>query len=621
MVNRVLQKSKSPHGHRTALAVTLGGCLLVAACGAVDEQPNRSVVTVSSQPPADIEGGAFNASLNEASVYSWNVLIALNWAAVDQTGALETRGVARTEPHSGRAGPRVWETLRAKTEVFPGTGDPHGSAAGPTADYGYDELPDYRYDPAAVGEYPGLVPGQVPACHPAQQKLPVPLIELSESHEVGPEQLYSGMAPAITPGDDDDEQRVLFGVKVDRNFYRYVVENHWLDGGNPGSTIPAKATEEYIEMHGSSPPGGSRDLVSFPDQTLQLKTAWRRLTPRERDSGRFHVAWARSYQQQSSARHYLGVAGNPDHPCFVDAEWGLIGIHIKIRTASAPYYIWATFEHLDTLSDRHGKAVEDSAGRLIRNRNLGPEEPDISARNATAAVPATPDTIQKLSPAKANTKPEKRLYYYNMSGTPTTQGRIAVNRRNHDIPPPVIAANEAAHEVLRQMGDSRAGPAGPVPANLLNYKLVGVQWRPATKPVPGQDLAGDPNERDEVLRYPLIYYLANMALETSYRLQNFSGTVQPRLAPPYQTLAVQDLLTDFDPDGKPVINMAYAGLKPDDENAGFNMGGCMGCHGQMQLKGYDFNFIFRRGRIDAPETGPSLRIPLSEMVHGKRTDG
>lgn len=631
MFNRLLNQTKSLRGIRIERGILFGIFFFVVACGAVDEhpgmnsrteqnsQPKQTSIAVSNIPPADIEAGAYNASLSQAAVYAWNQFIALNWTAVEQTGVFNTRGTPQDGASLVQSGPRVWETLRAKTEIFPGIGDPHGFEAGSAADFGFDEAPLYRYDPAAVGEYPGLEAGQVPACEKQQQNLPAPLIELSESHEVGPERLYSGMAPAITPGDDDNEQRVLFAVKVNRVFYRYVAENGWLDGGNPGSTIPATATGDYINQHGSSPPGGSQDQVSFPDQTLQIKTAWRRLTAQEKSSGRYHVSWARSYQQQHSDKRYLGVAGNPKHPCFVDAQWGLIAMHVKTKTASAPYYIWATFEHLDTLSDLHGNPVEDSAGRLVRNRDLGPEEPDISARNATAAVPSTPDTIQKLSPERADTQPEKRLYYYNLSGTPTTQGRIAVNRRNHDIPPPVIEVNAAAHQALQRFWDSGVSSAGMIPASLLNYKLVGIQWKPANKPVAGQDLQDTQAESDEVLRYHLIYYLANMAMETSYRLQYYSGTVQPRLAAPYQDLSVQDLLTDFDPQGNPVSNMVYAGMKPDGENAGFNMGGCMGCHGQMQLKGYDFNFIFRRGRIDAPETGPSLRIPLVDMVHGKQT--
>jgi hypothetical protein len=352
---------------------------------------------------------------------------------------------------------------------------------------------------------------------------------------------------------------------------------------------------------------------------VQIKTAWRRLSDAEKQSGRYHTAWARSYQDQDPTRFYHGKAGNPEQPCFIDAEWGLIAMHVKTKTASAPYYIWATFEHIDTLTDLDGNPVEDTSGRLIRNAGLEPTEPHVTSRNATAAVPSSPDTIQKLSPREAAAHPGKRMYYSNLSGTPTTQGRIAVNRRHHGIPQPVIDANAAAHRALRQYLEDEDHATSAIPLSLANYKLVGVQWKPASKPVAGKDLQDNPREDNEVLRYQLIYYLANISLETSYRLQNYSGTVQPRLEPPDQGLDVQDLLTDFDAGGNPVQNVVYAGLKGDGKNTGFNMGGCMGCHGQIQLKGYDFNFIFRRGRINAPETSDALRLPLADMVHGRQT--
>jgi hypothetical protein len=64
----------------------------------------------------------------------------------------------------------------------------------------------------------------------------------------------------------------------------------------------------------------------------------------------------------------------------------------------------------------------------------------------------------------------------------------------------------------------------------------------------------------------------------------------------------------------------FDGIKGDGEAMGFNMGGCMGCHGQMQIKGYDFNFIFRRGRVNAPEMDVSIRTSLAEMVHPEDYD-
>jgi len=35
---------------------------------------------------------------------------------------------------------------------------------------------------------------------------------------------------------------------------------------------------------------------------------------------------------------------------------------------------------------------------------------------------------------------------------------------------------------------------------------------------------------------------------------------------------------------------------------GVNMGGCMGCHGNAQVAGFDFSFILKGGNVRAPET-------------------
>lgn len=595
--------------------------VVLLSCSGMDEagRDERSfpAPSISSTPPADIQGGAFSASLYQASVFSWEQMVAMNWAAGLDGDRVRVRGQAASKdqpPAVNRRAPRVWETLRAKTEVFPGTGGPHGAESGPRTDFGYDHPPLYRYDPAAVGNYPGLEPGLVPACEEDDGDAPTPWVELSESHEVGPEQMFAGAAPYETADDRLDRQRVLYAVKVDRSFYRYVVSNGWLEGGAKGSSIPAKATVEYLDAHGASPPAGSPDHVSFPSGSLQIKTAWRRLSEPELESGRFMTALARAYQAQDPNVSYLGVPGNAEHPCYVDEVWGLVGMHFKTRTETAPYYIWSTFEHVDNLVDASGKRLEDPAGRFAGDPGVAATEPAITSRNAVAASPPTPATIQKMWPATADAEPGQRLYYRNASGTPTTQGAVAVNRRQHPIPEPVIAANEAAHEAIRHFL-GREVNAGAIPEALLNYKLVGVQWRPADKPNPGQDVRHDPQQPDETLRYPGIYYLANLMLETSYRLQNYSGVVQGHLPAPNQGLGVQDLVTDFDAGGAPVTNLVYGGHSPGGARSGYNMGGCMGCHGQIQLAGYDFNFIFRRGRVSKPEMDVSIRLPLIDMVH------
>ena len=60
-----------------------------AAPQAIGEAPSVSPVL-----PDDIPGGAPNADQTEAAIFAWKEFIALNWPAVEQTGAVGTRGKA-----------------------------------------------------------------------------------------------------------------------------------------------------------------------------------------------------------------------------------------------------------------------------------------------------------------------------------------------------------------------------------------------------------------------------------------------------------------------------------------------------------------------------------------------
>ena len=571
-------------------------------------------MVIKAMPPTDIAGGADTAGIDAAAKFAWNQFFALNWPAVGQTGALGTRDT----PDSGQnflqnstGTTLVWESFRSKTEVFPGVGDPHGATAGAELDYGYDELPAYVYDPKSIGEYPGLMKGQVPGCSiPSSLDGPIPRIELSEAHEVGPEQVFAGSAPDA----DSMDQRILYMVKVNRVGYQYVAENKWLDGGNQNSAIPYQSTQAFLNKFYSSPPAGSNSQVSFPVGDIAIKAAWRKLTDEESASGRFYSAPVRYYRWQDPDSNYAGLPGNSKHPCFVDAPtgWGLIGFHVKTKTPSAPYYIWTTFEQVDNILDEEGRPVENADGSVIRNQHMPATTPPIQSRNAVPADPPTPNTIQQYKPTTADNIPGKRLHYKNLSGTPTTQGTISINRRQHKIADPIISANRMAHQAILDYTADRAADSP-----WLHYKLVSVQWRPADKPKPGFDLTPDPDNLDPVLRYPSVYYQSNIVLESSHRLQFWSGISQSHLAEPYSKVAVQDLTTDFTTDGSPVKNVYHDGRRPDGLNPGYNMGGCMGCHGQMQKTGFDFSFIFRRGRVNAPEVDTSIRAPLQQLVHGR----
>jgi hypothetical protein len=117
-------------------------------------------ITIAPCLPTDIAGGAPNAPLDKAAIFAWQEFIALNWPAVTQTGAANTRGVpdggARLDSVNGPAGTMpTWTTYRHKIEIFPGGGNPpSGITPG-----GYDDVPRYIYNPNPPDAQPPMAPG------------------------------------------------------------------------------------------------------------------------------------------------------------------------------------------------------------------------------------------------------------------------------------------------------------------------------------------------------------------------------------------------------------------------------------------------------------------------------
>jgi len=113
------------------------------------------------------------------------------------------------------------------------------------------------------------------------------------------------------------------------------------------------ATVNHLLQDKKSPEAGSSQLVSLPTNTIEVKAGWRPLNPSELASGRFHTQPVRFYEQKDS---------QDKTPCFRDATWGLISLHIIQKTASAPYFIYATFEQADNLLTQDGFEVENQYG-------------------------------------------------------------------------------------------------------------------------------------------------------------------------------------------------------------------------------------------------------------------
>ena len=131
--------------------------------------------------------------------------------------------------------------------------------------------------------------------------------------------------------------------------YAYVAKNKWWTSVDP--TVKA-STKTYLDKNQASPPAGSSEHVSLPNNTIEAKAGWRVLNPKELASGRFHTARARYYEPKGAGA------------CYREDTWGLVALHIIQKTISAPYFVYATFEQADNLLTPAGTPVEDEDGAL-----------------------------------------------------------------------------------------------------------------------------------------------------------------------------------------------------------------------------------------------------------------
>jgi hypothetical protein len=429
---------------------------------------------------------------------------------------------------------------------------------------------------------------------------PTPWINLDETDQITLDSMYAGVvAPGSSPG-NSSPQLIRFLAKANRSQYVYVA-------GNSSATDPSqqwwraippdvvKRTKEYLAQYQSSPMENSKTMVSLPNGTIEMKAGWRPLNPSETASGSFHTQTVRFYEFAADFS-----------PCYRDATWGLVALHIIQKTPSAPYFIYATFEHADNILTADANPVEDADGNIIvqpatattpqvclfdpQPPPTAPPPQEITSALGSVIFTADPTTCQPLQTANYCGSPGSRLYYHNEnpnSASPPPQpvaGNICVNKRDNAIPDYVIAANKQAHEAISRYLKQNNINSAP----WLSYKLVNVQYFPYDKISPNPIT---PNGSPYTAKPPYTaanpapssYYQANIVVETNRSLQLFAGGL---------SLGGGGISTDWNQDGSPHKNTYYGGHF-------YNMGGCMGCHGSQGQnpagQAGDFSVILARG--------------------------
>jgi hypothetical protein len=593
---------------RLSIAISVSVLTIVALDLSAWQAAGQSgpAITVSSSVPNELNppfnpgppstGGAPAASPEQASAFAWQEFIALNWPAGPQAGQPDQREAPSSACKFGEPSPDckllVWQTMRAKVEIFPGDGSAPTGYKGSTAanSWGYDAEPAYIYGGGAIA-----------ACDKSQANDKTPWINLDETDQITLDSMYAGVvSPSSSPG-NSSPQLIRFLAKANRSQYVYVTGN-----SDPNDStkqwwqqVPANVvadTKAHLAKYKSSPPPGSKTLVSLPNGTIEMKAGWRPLNPSEMNSGRFHMQTVRFYEFAADFS-----------TCYRDATWGLVALHIIQKTPSAPYFIYATFEQADNILTTDGKPVEDADGNIVAPPEPAtattpqvclldpqPKQTPAPPQEATSSLGSViltndPSTCQPLQTANYCGAPGSQLFYRNENPNsldpPVSPmaGNICVNKRDNAIPDYVIAANKQAHAAISDYLKQNSISSAP----WLAYKLVNVQYFPYDK-IPN---ASVPNGSPYTAKPPYTatnpapssYYQANIVVETNRSLQLFAGGLS------YSGGGVS---TEWNQDGSAHQNSYYAGHF-------YNMGGCMGCHGSQgqnpaQQAG-DFSVILARG--------------------------
>lgn len=521
-------------------------------------------------PPTEISP---NANLSEAADFAWKEFIALNWPTIkgnDQSIRREAPNTNLPLGYDSRLVPLVWESYREKVEIFPGTNSPndppHGSGGShPASDlYGYNDPPKYVYSTESLSN------GEANACPGSHSNFyGTPWVNLDETSEINIAKMFTGKLNDVAPSSNNSApEQIRYVAKANKIEYEYVVKNQlWYEGKDSKLAVREKIWTAALEGNKAPNPD---DVVTLPDNSIEVKAAWR---PQHRDDNpdRFHSTIVRYYEYISAA---------DQRPCYFQADWNLISLHIIQRPKGAKYFVFATFEQADNLTRANGDPLEDDDGNVKAPIPEQPTEPALTYKDD----PMNPQ-VSKVGGFCEN--PGKRLYFRELpqdpsqtatpAGTPP-DNKICVDKRYEAIPAAIIASNAKYHKILMDYNTY----TGKLPyMRWLHYKLVNVQLVPFNL----ADISND----SESSKQKSSYFQSNSVVETDYTLQQFQGrvshnapTLYPNQLKPAQVIPVGGI--------KGVL-FSNVNIPNGQTFTHYQMGGCMGCHGNSQYLGHDFSFL------------------------------
>ena len=328
--------------------------------------------------------------------FAWRAFIALNWPSLTDE---ERRGEPDRDKALGDLGKRVWETFKSDAELFEVDDDGHRVAPAPWASYG----------------------GRNP-CGPGVDNRQKTIASFAPFADFNQPSFAVGEPanPLVAQNGAYTRYEIHFNA---REFNAFAA-NGWSRGLNlPDASHPAR----------------------FPVGSIAVKAAWRPLTSSDPPSAR-----ARAYVERAQIVDVPKTLA-AGHVVCSERDVALVGLHIAIRTASRPQWIWSTFEQVDNVPPAGEGATR---------------EPD--ARDA--GVPYAfydPSKPKRLWPpfGSAGTLP------VDWTNPPKPDPSPMQVVRRHPIDPSIMAVNRAYWNT--------PGVKGTV---WQRYMLVAVQWPTSREP-------------------------------------------------------------------------------------------------------------------------------------------
>jgi hypothetical protein len=546
-------------------------------------QKNQTVYLQTPAPPDTIP-----VAQPDFDYFAWNTFVALNWPALEVVPN-RARGVPDLKKEFATAANSdlgVWETFKEKREIFNHPQDAGQLTWYSPIDYGPLRKGSVSVTGRAILQNAGTTSNGLDETVQVQSQ------SLEIAYPDGkPNPLLKAIPPVATPrvwrGPPSAKNPIVYEVKLNYDYFNYVVanglnvDNTDIQNGpvaqkamaaqihlpvrTSSATAPGNQNPAVLNYRAADAVSGFR-LINYiynsglkrpiplpPGQgSIQVKAAWIKLggaDAKPSDFPTWHTAVAVNYISDDK--------GNP-----IPSEptlFGLVGMHIiqRIHTTdpknpgskanpTGGTFIFATWEHESIFNSPLAGQSNPKPTYFYSNFFLG---------------------------QAVGGPPQKGFY------PPLDQQAYPVERR-YPVLPGTKKVTGIFHDAIRKRNPNSVW---------LHYHLVGTQFQAVDLKSNPSGIAMPPNDPTRIGQPA---FLANLAIETNLGLQFFEGQ-------PPNIQVIQNFLNNgLTSNGNPV---AFARDKANTSFAGkaFNMGGCMGCHGIAQTKGYGFSFVLLDGYLGA----------------------